>query len=356
MGNSVPPPSNAVQVGDLRVRVRPEHALQERQRVLLALHHLTVPPLGFVAGPIQNVDGHAAIVESTLVHVVRRRRPGEMVYAPGQESHTLVSGRHLHTRCGRRRAVVIVPSGDTSPLQHTLPAGITLHHHRAGAEDLVVADDDGDIVGAELAVELSGGDERVVLPSAPVVDRHAGIPLREIVLAAAPPLPPWHGGRARVPCEVHAERVPRKQGTREGEPHDGTVRRARVLHTHRAAVHRHRRGEALVAVIRIFQVLETIAPLALIHRTPLRSGTERIEVLMEEHLAQRVGGVVHVHQVAPRVEHALLFVQAGGDGVVDVLLPVAGGITAGRRGGRRLLQKQKNGKQCDHDGSASDRR
>ena len=52
---------------------------------------------------------------------------------------------------------------------------------------------------------------------------------------------------------------------------------------------------------------------------------------MEVHLAQRVRRVVHVHQLAARLQAHRGFIQSGDDAIAHVLLPIADGVPTWRR-------------------------
>src|SRR5205814_9176360 len=60
---------------------------------------------------------------------------------------------------------------------------------------LILGHDERDIVRPEFAIELAGRAERVVLPATAVVDRHFGIPLREIPFSPTSSLSPRQGDR-----------------------------------------------------------------------------------------------------------------------------------------------------------------
>src|SRR6185437_3273988 len=117
---------------------------------------------------------------------------------------------------------------------------------------------------------------------------------------------------------------------------------------HRRAVDHRSLGESLIAVVRLTQILETFAMLVRVDRAPFRGGTERVQVLMDEHLAERVRRVVRVDERTLSPELALRFVERGDDLIVHALLPVAGRVAGRRRGGalKSALQQQCGEAEC----------
>src|SRR5438132_906479 len=53
--------------------------------------------------------------------------------------------------------------------RYTRPTGIALDHDAGRTENLVVAENQGDVIRRELAIELPGGNEGVRLPASAIV-------------------------------------------------------------------------------------------------------------------------------------------------------------------------------------------
>src|SRR5258708_2638533 len=94
-------------------------------------------------------------------------------------------------------------------LRDVRPTGIAARDDARRSQDLVVASDNGHVVSRELAIELTGRDERIRFPTAAIVDRDLRIPLREIVGAALPALAAKDGGRAGLPGKGDVDSMPR---------------------------------------------------------------------------------------------------------------------------------------------------
>ena len=103
------------------------------------------------------------------------------------------------------------------------PPRIATHRHAGGRQHLIVAHDHGDVVRAVLAVELTGRNERVRLPTAAVVHGDLRVPLSKVESPPAASLAARDRGRTRVPLEVHAQRVVRRERHRQAEVRDGAV-------------------------------------------------------------------------------------------------------------------------------------
>src|SRR5205807_9796849 len=102
---------------------------------------------------------------------------------------------------------------------------------------------------------------------------------------AATTLTAWNSGGASVPLERGDERVAWCEGRGKRESGDGAVRRVRILDRHDQPVDAHRRREALVPVVGLLQMLEPNASFAFVDLAPLRARPERVQVLMDVHLA-----------------------------------------------------------------------
>src|SRR5205823_14925753 len=86
-----------------------------------------------------------------------------------------------------------------------LPPGVTLHRNAGGADDLILGQIERHVVAGELAVKLSRGIERMVLPAVLVVHHHLRIPLREVEAPAATSLAARQRGEARLPLDLDHE-------------------------------------------------------------------------------------------------------------------------------------------------------
>src|SRR2546427_5049588 len=84
------------------------------------------------------------------------------------------------------------------------------------------------------------------------------------------------------------------------------------------------RRNPLVGVVGILQVLKSHALLGGISRGPARAGTERIQVLVDAKVVQRIGRLIHVKNVRFTREEAAAFIERGGDLIRDALLPIGG--------------------------------
>src|SRR5689334_23289181 len=95
-----------------------------------------------------------------------------------------------------------------APLLHPLPPRVPGNEQPGPGDDLVVAEDERDVEGAELPVELARRAERIGLPPAVVVHGNFRIPLREVPAPPAMSLPPRHRRCARLPGERDDRAVP----------------------------------------------------------------------------------------------------------------------------------------------------
>ena len=262
-----------------------------------------------------------------------------MVNVIGHESHGPKAGGGFGGERARRQLPVrVVAEPRRAVARYARPPRIALDRHADRCEHLIVAHDHRHVVHAVLAVQLARRLQRVRLPPRAVVDRDLGIPLREVVRPSAPPLPPRHGRRPRVPREVHAHRIVRRQWPRQSKMRDRAVGRARVIHHHRRSIHGRRLREAFVAVVGVGEILKANAILLLVARAPLGAGPKRVQILVHEHLAQCVGRVVGVRQYGFGLELGLRLVELGHDLVVDPLLPVADRVASRRR--RRATKRR----------------
>src|ERR1700741_5644167 len=84
-----------------------------------------------------------------------------------------------------------------------------------------------------------------------------------------------------------------------------------------------RLGNPLERVIWILHVLEADSAFREIDRRPARAGTERVEVLMDVKIAQRVGRLIDVRDADVAAQYPARLVDRGGDLVRDPLLPVS---------------------------------
>src|SRR5436190_171718 len=99
------------------------------------------------------------------------------------------SRRWTLVTCGYAYGPQIDSSQSRRPAsRHARPPRIAAHRHAGRRDDLIVAHDHRDVVRPVLAVQLAGWNQRIRFPSAAIVDRHLGEPLREIPRSAAPPL------------------------------------------------------------------------------------------------------------------------------------------------------------------------
>ena len=130
---------------------------------------------------------------------------------------------------------------------------------------------------------------------------------------------------------MDANRIVRRQRPRQPKVSDRAVGAPRVVDDHRRSVDRRRLSESLVPEIGFGEILEAHAVLVRVARAPLRARAERVEILVHEHLAERVRRVVGVGQHRLRLETRLRLVELGHDLIVNALLPVSGRVT-GRRG------------------------
>src|SRR5437016_3382324 len=208
-----------------------------------------------------------------------------------------------------------------------VPTRVAFHRDAGGADHLVLGEVESDVEGGELAVELAPRVKRVVLPAVAVVHHHFGIPLREIEAPALAPLASRQGGRARLPVDLHRQRVAGNEGPRQGPVRDGRVGGIRVVGSPCRA-HDGRAGDALERVVRVLQVLKPLALLGRIGGGPAGAGPEGIEVLVDVEIAQRVRRPVHIADPRVAGEHARRLVQGRGDLIRELLLPV-GGCVAG---------------------------
>ena len=71
-------------------------------------------------------------------------------------------------------------------------------------------------------------------------------------------------------------------------------------------------------------MLEPLAPFGGIDSGPARAGTERIEILVDVEVAQRVRRLIHIVNADAPAQHTARFVERGGDLVGDALLKVCG--------------------------------
>ncbi len=203
-----------VHVGDLRPAERAVELVQPGQRVLGALDRDPTPAL-LVAGLIEHVDGDVAEV-AALVAIVRVHRHGEVVHLLGVPADLLSPLFRSLARVRRRSAgsvvVTLVFDRTARCLIRVLPAGIATDRHAGGTHDLVGREVEVHQERAELAVELAGGIQRVLLPAEAVVDHDLGIPLGEIEPAPLPPLPARHRRRPGVPLHVTRSSRPAREG------------------------------------------------------------------------------------------------------------------------------------------------
>jgi hypothetical protein len=340
------PSLDPVHSRELRPGVRAEGPLQPVERHTSTVHYHAVAPRGFVAWLVQHVYGHAvphrqarsgrgglAHVPAALIAVSWRRRPAEVVYVPREEPNllpALLRSGHFEASLGWS-VVCVGLACHFAPAKSLGPARVSLHEHTRGTHDLILGQVQRHVERAKLAVELAGGHQWVWLPAEPVVDGDARIPVSEIQVSAASALPPGHGGVTRFPFEAHNDRIRWRQRLGQLESDDRTIRRAGVLGFHTRPVDRGSRGEPLVGVVRLRELLEADAPFPLVHRAPCRAWPERVEVLMHVQLAQRVGRVVHIGEKRTAVQHTALIVEAGVYLVVGALLPVLLRIAARRR-------------------------
>ena len=224
-----------------------------------------------------------------------------MVYVLGEPAHGAKAWRDVDVGHGRQRTVRFTRQPRHPGAARARPTRVAAHRHSRGREDLIVAHHDRHVVRTVLAIQLTGRYQRVRLPFAAVVDGDLGVPLSKVIRAAAPALTARHRRWPRVPLEAGTHRIARRERHGKTEMRHRTVGCARIIYDDRGTVDRRRSREALIAVVRVAQILKANAVLTLVRFAPLGVRTKRVQVLVDVHLAQRVGRVVHVDERGARV-------------------------------------------------------
>src|SRR5438105_1447005 len=170
------------------------------------MNRYPVTPRRAVAGLVQNVNDDV-FVAALLVAIGGVEREGEVVDGIGEESDALSPRLGASTsgtgEWGMVPITLIV--NRTAADRRLSPARITLNRHSRCTHYLVGSEVEHHVVTRELAVELTGWIERMILPAIAIVHDDFRIPLCEIEAPALPTLASRQRRGPSLPFELGDE-------------------------------------------------------------------------------------------------------------------------------------------------------